>query len=146
MPPETGFARFAPWIGRLVLAAASVIFTAIGMRYITDPVDASAKKGVILQTALGNTVARVGFGAFPLALALFSFTCLISRRRLYEGVRLIAVLATTVIAVRLYCTVVDGFEKESIVLFAPELVLMALAWTAALYDPARRRPDTRIRP
>jgi hypothetical protein len=117
---------------------ASIIFTAIGLRYITDPAGASGKTGVILQTALGHTVTRVGFGAFPLSLALYSFTCLISRRRLYEGVRLIAILATTVIGVRIYGTIIDGFEKESLVLFVPEVILLALAVTAALYDPARR--------
>ena len=78
---ETGFARFAPWIARIVLTMASVIFTVIGLRYIGDPAGASAKTGVTLNTALAYTTTRVGFGAFPLALALFSFTCLISRRQ-----------------------------------------------------------------
>jgi predicted Na+-dependent transporter len=143
VPRVAGSARFAPWLARLVLAMASVIFTAIGLRYITDPVGASAKTGVALNTALAYTTTRVGFGAFPLALALFSFTCLLSHR-LYEGVRLIAMLATTVIAVRLYSTIADGFERASIVLFVPELILLALALTAALHDPGRRQgqPET----
>jgi hypothetical protein len=131
--------RFAPWIARVVLAMASLIFTAIGLRYILDPAGASAKTGVSLNTALGHSVTRVGFGAFPLAFAIFSFTCLISYRRLYEGVRLIATLAATVIVVRLYSTVTDGFAKDSVILFVPELVLLALAVTAALLDPRGRR-------
>ncbi len=139
VPRETGFARFAPWMARIVLAMASVVFTVIGLRYLVDPAGASASTGVTLNTPLGYSVTRVGFGGFPLALAIFSFMCLISRRRLYEGARLIATLAATVIVVRLYGTMIDGFEKESVVLFVPELVLLALAGTASLLDPARRR-------
>ena len=139
---ETGFARFAPWIARIVLTMASVIFTGIGLRYIGDPAGASAKTGVTLNTALAYTTTRVGFGAFPLTLALFSFTCLISRRRLFEGVRLIVVLGTTVIGVRLYSLVADGFARENVVLFIPELILLALALSALLLDPARRGPPS----
>src|SRR5689334_13669995 len=87
---ETGSARFAPWIARVVLTMASVVFTGIALRYIVDPAAASAKTGVALNTPLAYSTTRVGLGAFPLALALFSFTCLISRRRMFEGVRLIA--------------------------------------------------------
>ena len=134
----TGFARFAPWIARIVLATASVIFTAIGLRYIGDPAGASAKTGVTLNTALAYTITRVGFGAFPLALALFSFTCLISRRRIFEGVRVIVVLCATVIGVRLYGTVADGFARESAVLFIPEIILLALSMAALLLESARK--------
>ena len=136
---DRGFARFGPWIGRVVLLVASVIFTAIGLRYIIDPAGASAKTGVTLHTALSYAVTRVGFGAFPLAFALFSFSCLLSRRRLFEGVRVIATLAATVIAVRLYSTFAEGFEMKSVVLFIPEVILLALAVSVLLLDRAQRR-------
>jgi hypothetical protein len=136
----TGFACFGPWIARIVLAIASVIFTAIGLRYIGDPAGASAKTGVTLNTALAYTITRVGFGAFPLALALFSFTCLISRRRIFEGVRVIVVLCATVIGVRLYGTAADGFARESAVLFIPEIILLALSMVALLLESVRK-PD-----
>jgi hypothetical protein len=138
---ETGFARFAPWIARIVLTMAFVIFTGIGLRYIGDPAGASAKTGVTLNTALGYTATRVGFGAFPLALALFSFMCLISRRLLFEGVRLIVVLCATVIGVRLYGTAADGFARESAVLFIPEVILLASSMAALLVESARKRRE-----
>ena len=138
-PLEMGAARFAPWIGRLVLAMATVIFTGIGLQYILDPAGAAAKTGVTVATALGYATTRVGSGAFPLAFALFTLTCLLSRRRLFEGVRLIAIMAATVIAVRIYSTVVDGFARDSVVLFIPELVLLALAVSALMLDRARQR-------
>jgi hypothetical protein len=39
------YSRLGPWINRLVLAAATAIFTPIGLRYIVDPVGASAATG-----------------------------------------------------------------------------------------------------
>jgi|SRR6185437_6299277 len=146
VPRETGDARFAPWIASIVLAVSSVIFTGIGMRYISDPVGSSVKTGVTLSTPLAYTTTRVGFGAFPLAFALFSLTCLISRRRLFEGVTLILILDTTVIGVRIYSLIVDGAERESVMLFIPELILLALAITALLLDVARRRAVSENRP
>ena len=59
-PGGAGRARFAPWVGRLVLAMATVIFIAIGLRYILDPAGASAKTGVLVNTTLGYTTTRVG--------------------------------------------------------------------------------------
>src|SRR5690242_6945216 len=56
---------FAPWINRLVLAAATIIFMTIGLRYIADPVGASAATGVSLHGKLAITTTRIGFGAFP---------------------------------------------------------------------------------
>jgi len=146
-PRETGLGRFAPWIGRVVLAMATVIFTGIGLRYILDPVGASAKTGVALNTTLSYATTRVGSGAFPLAFALFTLTCLLSRRRLFEGVRLIAILAVAAIAVRLYSTVVDGFARESVMLFIPEAILLLLALSALFMDGSRRRDkgEPRIR-
>jgi len=146
VPHENGLARFATWIGRVVLTMATLIFGAIGLRYIADPAGASARTGVTLNTALGYTTTRVGFGAFPLALALFSFACLLSRRRLFDGVRLIATLAATVIAVRVYSTIANGAEKESVVLFIPEGILLGLAISAAFMDRATRRHAESRRP
>jgi hypothetical protein len=132
----------APWIGRLVLAMASVIFAAIGLRYIADPAGVSASTGVALNTPVAFTTTRIGFGAFPLALALFSFTSLLSTRRLFAGVRLIAILAATVIAVRLFSIAADGFESESAWLFFPEAILLALSLAALFLEAARQRRES----
>lgn len=142
---DTRRAAWAPWIGRAVLTMATVIFAMIGFRYIGDPAGASAKTGVTLHTALAYTTTRIGFGAFPLTIALFSLGCLVSRKRLFEGVRLIATAAITVIAVRLYSTAADGFERSSVVLFIPELILLALA-LAALWLNSPRKGEGEIWP
>ncbi|HEY9302977.1 MAG TPA: hypothetical protein VIO95_01645, partial [Mycobacterium sp.] len=80
------FTRFALWIGRTVLAGATVIFSIIGLRYIADPVHSSAKIGISMGSALAATTTRVGSGAFPLAPAIFSLICLFSTRWRLAGV------------------------------------------------------------
>jgi len=131
--------RFAPWINRLVLASATLIFTMIGLRYISDPVRAAAATGATLNSALATTTARIGFGAFPLGVAIFSFTCLISARQLVTGVSLVATIVSTTIFVRLFSIRVDGLVAESSVLFVPETVLLLLSLSGLSLEAARRR-------
>jgi hypothetical protein len=121
------YSRFAPWINRLVLSVATVIFTAIGLRYITDPVGASAATGAALNSALAITTARIGFGAFPLSFALFSSYCLLSRQRLRTGVSLVTTVLTTAIVVRLISTLADGAAPQSVRLFIPEAAILVLS-------------------
>jgi hypothetical protein len=111
----------------------------IGLRYITDPVHASAQTGVSLGSALAATTTRVGFGAFPLGLAIFTFTCLISTRRLLTGVSLVATVITTAIVVRIVGMIADGPAPESTRLFIPEAVMLTLSVTGMVLETARRR-------
>ena len=121
------YSQFALWINRLVLAAATLIFTAIGLRYLADPVGASAATGAALNTALAITTTRIGFGAFPLSFALFSFYCLLSKQRHRTGVSLVATVLTTAIVVRLISTAADGAAPQSVRLFIPEAAILALS-------------------
>lgn len=129
--------RIAPWVDRVVLAAAILIFTTIGLRYIADPSGASAATGVTLGSARATTTTRIGFGAFPLAFAIFSFVCLLSARRRRAGVALVATVAATAIAVRLFSLAADGAVSESLRLFVPEGLLLLLAITGLRLDAAR---------
>src|ERR1041384_1790047 len=126
----------APWINRVVLIFATVIFMAIGLRYIADPVHASAATGVSLQSAFATTTTRIGFGAFPLGFALFNLWCLISGRRLVTGVSLVVTVVTTVILVRLFSLMADGAVAGSLRLFLPETVILLLSVTGLLLESA----------
>jgi hypothetical protein len=53
--------RFAPWINRAVLAAAALIFTTIGLRYIADPVRAAAATGVTRGPSLTLGTASIRY-------------------------------------------------------------------------------------
>jgi hypothetical protein len=128
---------FAPWVNRLVLLAATVLFTVIGVRYIADPVHAAAATGTSLHSGFATTTARIGFGAFPLSFALFSLGCLLSSRRLVAGVSLVATVVITVMAVRLFSLTADGPVAESTRLFAPEAVILLLSVSGLLLEAAR---------
>jgi hypothetical protein len=131
--------RFAPWISRTVLVGATFVFSVIGLRYITDPVHSSAKIGISIASALAATTTRVGSGAFPLGLAIFTLICLLSTRWLLAGVGLVSVVATTAIVVRVLGMVADGPASESTRLFIPEGILLALSVTAIILETRRSR-------
>ena len=135
--------NFAPWINRLALAAATMIFTTIGMRYITDPARASAATGVTLSSGLAATTTRIGFVAFPLAFALFSFACLLSKRRLLIGVSLVATVVTTAIGVRLFSLATDGMVPESARLFIPETIILVLCLGGLRLETLRLKQQTK---
>jgi hypothetical protein len=131
--------RFAPWISRIVLAGATLVFSMIGLRYITDPVHNSAKIGISIGSALASTTTRVGSGAIPLGLAIFTLVCLLSTRWMFAGVGLVSIVATTAIIVRVVGLVSDGPAPESTRLFIPEGVLLVLSVTAIMLEVQRRR-------
>jgi len=135
----SNLSRFAPWINRLVLLAATFVFSMIGLRYITDPVYAAAKTGVTLHSVLANATTRVGSGAFPLGFAIFCLACLLSAQRLLIGVRLIATVVATAIVVRIFSMMVDGAVPESTHLFIPEGVMLLLCLTGLLLEAARNK-------
>jgi hypothetical protein len=131
--------RLAPWISRAVLAGATVIFSMIGLRNITDPVRNSAEIGIRLGSALASTTTRVESGAIPLSLAIFALICLVSSRWLLAGVGLVSIVITTAIIVRVLGLVTDGPAPESTRLFIPEGLMLALSVTAIILEARRRR-------
>jgi len=131
--------RSAACINRFVLVGAGLVFTMIGLRYILDPAQAAAETGVSLGSALAATTTRVGSGAFPLGFALFLFACLASKRTLLPGVSLVATVVTLAIVVRVIGTVADGPAAESLRLFIPEGVMLALASAGIFLEVRGRR-------
>jgi len=129
--------RFAPWIQRIVLAAVTFVFGAIGMRYVADPVQAATATGATLNTAFAVTTTRVGFGAFPLGVAIFTVTSLFSTRRLVPALQLVATLVTSAIVVRVIGIIADGAVPASSKLFIPEGVILLLSLTGLLLQPKR---------
>ena len=131
--------RIAPWINRLVLAFTTLLFTAIGLRYIHDPVGTSAAIGVTIASTGGAATTRIGLGAFPLAFAIFSLLCLTSSRRLLTGVSLVATVVATVIVVRLFSLLVDGPAPASTRLFIPEGIVLSFCIAGIALETARQR-------
>jgi hypothetical protein len=134
------FQRIASWLGRLALLASTVIFTIIGLRYLLDPVAASAELQTTFGSAAGIISMRVGFGAFPLAFAAILAVCLFSSRHTRFGLGMVATLMGTAAAARLYGLALDGPAAQSTRLLAPELVLLALSLSSLM--GARRSART----
>lgn len=132
------FARLSPILRRVPLVMVTVIFTMISVRYLADPVRAAAKVGISFTDPGGITIARVGFAGFPLAIAIFTFSCLISARRLLAGQYLVLTVVSIVTLVRIFGIALDH-STASVRLLIPETVLIILSLIAIRLELALRR-------
>jgi hypothetical protein len=110
----------------------------IALRGLFNPVGSSAVHEITLGSAAGITVARVGFGGFPLAFAIMLLVCLVAERRLLTGLALLIVVAVVLTGARLLGLVLDGPAPFTMRVLKPEFVLV-LASTAAFFLERRRR-------
>ena len=131
--------QIAPWLNRLVLLAATVIFTAIGLRFVVNPVDGAAESGISLGSALASTTARVSLGAFPLGFAIVTLVCLMSKRRLVAGVGFVVAVVGSAFIVRLLSILADGPVPQSLRLLAPEVILLTLSAPSLFLELRKRR-------
>lgn len=114
---------------RAPLAMMTVIFTLISVRYLTHPVSSAADAGIAFTSPGGITIARVGFGAFPLSFAILAFASLVSPRRRLSGLYMVSTVVSVVMAVRIFGIFVDH-SAESARRLLPEAILLALSITA----------------
>src|SRR5437879_2202366 len=87
------------------------------------PFNTAAALCVLLDSPLGVTIARVGFGAFPLGCAIFTFSCLVSSRRLLTGLAFVGNMMGLVLGVRILGILVDGTARENMRLVGAEILL-----------------------
>jgi len=133
------FWKISPWVIRLMLTPPTFIFAMIASRYLLNPVQAATAVGISFVTPLGMTIARVGFGAFPLACALFTFSCLISSRRLLTGLGFVATVMSAALVVRVFGVLADGTTKANMHLVIAELVFLVLMLVGVFIEMGRRR-------
>jgi hypothetical protein len=131
--------RHTIWFSRLVLFAATALFTMIALRGLFDPIGASAAHAIALGSPAGITVARVGFGGFPLAFALILLGCLTAERRLSTGLAALMVVALVLTAARLLGLVLDGPAPFTVHVLKPEVALVVASTTAFVLERRRRR-------
>ena len=133
------FWKLAPWLSRVILVPPTVIFTLIGLRYITKPAQAAAEVGISLSSPLAATILRIGFGAFPLGAAVFTLWCLISRNRILNGLTFVGILLSVALIVRIYGMLVDGTVRESMGLVRAEAILLIICFIGVAIEFSRRR-------
>jgi fucose permease len=136
-----GFLRFAPWISRFPLVAATFIFTAIASKFLFDPVHTAAVQGISFASGVGITVARIGFGAFPLAFAIITLSCLVSKRRILTGIYIVLTVISVALLVRIFGMIADNSVKESMQVLVPEIVLLVISVVALNVEVRRRRHE-----
>ena len=139
----SNFWRNSQWVSRLILLVPSFIFAMIASRYLIDPVRAASAVGISFDTPLAMTIARVGFGGFPLACAIFTISCLFSARRILTGLSFVSVMMATVLVVRVGGMLADGTSRQNMRLVIAEIVFLALMQTGVFLELNRRRLETR---
>jgi len=127
------------WLSRLVLLSATVLLAMVGRKFIVDPVGSAGASGIVLSSAVAITNMRASFGAFHLACGLIAFSCLISRRRHFVGLLLIATVIGVALFVRVYGVATDHTLTASLRVLLAEGALFSLAVVAILGELRKRR-------
>ena len=130
--------RAVIWFNRIVIGAATVILTAIAIRQLRDPIGATAAMDIVLRSPTAVTIARVGFGGFPLGFAVALTGCLMSTRRLLTGLSLVAVVVGAVTLARILGLVLDGMTAYNLGLLRPEFALIVLSSIGIILERRRR--------
>jgi len=118
-----------------------IIFALLGGRYLINPVHSAAVTGIGFTAPGGVTIARVGFGALPLSIAILAFISLRSARWRLAGLYMVLTVDGVVIAVRLLGFLLDH-SAASAPLLIPEALLLALSMIAIRLESAAAQPDT----
>jgi predicted permease len=92
--------RLAGVLRRAPLVMTTVIFTLISFRYLAHPVRTAAEAGIAFTSPGGITIARVGFAAFPLSLAILAYTSRFSTRWRLADLYMVLTADSVVITVR----------------------------------------------
>jgi hypothetical protein len=134
------FDRAVIWFNRLVLVAAAMVMTLIAIRNLRDPIGATRPLDIALQSASAVTIARVGFGGFPLGFAAALIGCLFSTRRLLIGTALVLAVVGGATVARIQGLLVDGATPYNLGLLRPEITMVTLSGLGAFLE-RRRRAD-----
>jgi hypothetical protein len=133
------FWKLSPWLSRLIILAVAGLFAAISFKFVLDPQHAAASAGIGLESAVGTTNARAGFGGFPLGFAAILLFCLFFARLLLPALASIATVGMVILAVRLYGAAQDGTFSESAHLLIPEAAIVLAALLGVLMETMRAR-------
>jgi hypothetical protein len=127
----------SPWFSRVVLGAAALLLTSIGLKYIVDPVGAVAPHEITLGSAEAVTIMRVSGGVF-FGIALVLLGCVVSEPRLLAGLGILVTVATAITGVRLLGLALDGPAPFTLHVLTPEIVLVAFSSLAFILERRRR--------
>lgn len=139
----TGFWRLAPWLSRFVMFPPVIIFTAISLRYFTNPANVVA--GATLSTPEAFTDTRL-LGAWTLTLLIMLITFLSSKDRLWLGHLQLVFFMGATLAARVFGFMHDGTTLSmgnQRVITTAETVLLTLN-AAGLWLQIRARKQSGV--
>ena len=134
--------RGVTWYNRLLLLAATLVMTMIAVRTLRDPIGSTLPLGIALNSPTAVTVARVGFGGFPLGFAAALAASLTSSKRLLGGLLLLATIMTAATFARIQGIVLDGATPYNLALLRPELAFCVLSVAGIVLERRRRLRST----
>jgi cytochrome b561 len=134
--------RLPAHFGRSVLLLQSVVLTLIALRVLVDPIGASAKDQIGLGSPLAIVVTQIGFGAFPLAAAIFVVICTLSAATVRAGLVFVLIFDLTALGIRLHGVLSVGGFAENRGPFIGETVFGVLALTALVWQSRGPRRST----
>jgi hypothetical protein len=126
------------WLSRIILILPIVLFVQIGIPHLLHPVETLAGRGISFSSGFGITTARMGFGAFPLGLAVFLLGCVLSDRRVLTGLSLVATMDAVILVMRIFAMNADASVQDNLKLVAAEVVLLILTGIGILLEVRRR--------
>lgn len=140
----TGFWRLAPWLSRFVMFPPVIIFSAISLRYFTNPANAVA--GATLSTPEAFTDTRL-LGAWTLTLLIMLITFLSSKDSLWLGHLQLVFFMGATLTVRVFGFMHDGttlaMGNQRVITIA-ETVLLTLN-AAGLWLQIRARKQSGVK-
>ena len=129
--------RLPGHFARLVLLFQGVVLTLIASRVLVDPIGATAKDQIGLGSPLAIVVTQIGFGAFPLAAAIFVVICALSAATLRAGLAFVLIFDLTALAVRLHAVLAVGGFAANRGPFIGETLFGVLALGALIWQSGR---------
>jgi hypothetical protein len=138
----TNFWKLSPWLSRLIILAVAGLFTMISFKFVLDPQQSAANAGLSIQSGVGFTNTRAGFGGFPLGFAVILVFCLFSSRRLLAALSSIVTVAAVILAVRLYGAARDATFSQSAHILIPETILLIVSLVGVVLETKRRNRNT----
>jgi hypothetical protein len=139
------FWRVAPWITRLPLALAVVLFLLLAGQWLVDPTHVAVltESSVVLPSRAAITNMR-GTGALFVPLAGILVTCLVSRERILLGLRLLTTIVAGAFAVRLCIVALDGMTPLQARILRVEVAFAILSAAGLVLETVRREREARV--
>ena len=129
------------WMNRIIITAVSILFSMIGIKNITYPLQNNLQSGIILNSPTALSVARVSMGAFPLAFSVILLASLLIKRQLFGAILSVFIIIVITTAVRIASLQIDGHSEFGLKVLRPEIIITIFSSVGLFLELRRRRME-----